>query len=165
MLQAGDADGSASCAGRSSLLLYTRGRQPRGEGPYNHVAWAKTAMDHHRQHHHHHHHRRRRRRRRRCHHHRRHSLFFLASSIIFRSLHCQHFSISSYPHTPYSACPQPCKKFINFSVGISRTKQQRGTKTAATTPGPAACGEALQCKAEGISGDGDRRPANIIAPS
>ena len=58
MLQAGDADGSASCAGRSSLLLYTRGRQPRGEGPYNHVAWAKTAMDHHRQHHHHHHHRR-----------------------------------------------------------------------------------------------------------
>ena len=77
--------------------------------------------------------------------------FFLPSSIIFRSLHCQHFSISSYPHTPYSACPQPCKKFINFSVEISRTKQQRGTKTAATTPGPAACGEALQCKAEGIT--------------
>ena len=75
--------------------------------------------------------------------------FCLASTIIFRSLYCQHFSISSYPHTPYSACPQPCKKFINFSVEISRTKQQRGTKTAATTPGPAACGEALQCKAEG----------------
>ena len=29
---------SAACAGRSSLPLYTRGRQPRGEGPYNHVA-------------------------------------------------------------------------------------------------------------------------------
>ena len=53
----------------------------------------------------------------------------------------------------------------NGSVEISRTKQQRGSETAATTPGPAACGEALQCKAEGISGDGDRRPANIIAPS
>ena len=56
---------------------------------------------------------------------------------------------SSRPGANEASSPRARRAQLKVAQKVSRTRPQRDTETAAATPGPAACGEALQREADG----------------
>ena len=71
---------------------------------------------------------------------------------------------SSRPSANEASSPRARWARLKVAQKVSRTRPQRGTETAAATPGPAVCGEALQRKADGSlrkPSDGQSGPCSV----